>query len=103
MNVSGLVKEIKKWRDSYMNTKIDELKDLIMDAVDSKVCPKKVEEKKTNPVVIVLAVIGIIAAVAAIAYAVYYFLVPEDSEDFEDFEDFDDDDDDDYEDLEGDE
>ncbi len=34
------------------------------------------EEKKCNPLIIVLAVIGAVAAVAAIAYAVYYFFFP---------------------------
>lgn len=54
---------------------------------------KKAEpEKKTNPVVWVLAIIGAVAAIAAIAYAVYRYLNPEYFEDFdfdeEEFEDF---------------
>lgn len=93
---------IDKWRECIMANKLDELKEMIM---ESNFYPKK-EEKKVNPVVIVLAVIGIIAVIAGIAAAVYYFLIPEDSEDFEDFEDFEDMDDFEDEiadDLEGDE
>ncbi len=76
-NFLGKVRELK------VNTKIEELKELLSEYTHGK----KEEEKKANPVVIVLAILGAIAAVAAIAYAVYYFFVPEDSEDFEDFED----------------
>lgn len=48
---------------------------------------KKVEpEKKTHPVVIVLAILGAVAVIAGIAYAVYRYLNPEYFEDF-DFDD----------------
>ena len=58
---------------------------------------KKAEpEKKTHPVVWILAIIGAVAAIAAIAYAVFRYLNPEyfDDFDFEDEyeEDFEDDD-----------
>lgn len=86
----------KRAKELEINEKVDELKALL---AEKGVYPVKEEEKKTNPVVIVLAVIGAIAAVAGIAYAVYTFLIPEDSEDFEDFDDDDLEDDD----LEGDE
>lgn len=51
------------------------------------------EEKKCNPIVIILIVIGVIAVIAAVAYALYRFFAPDYLEDFEDeFEDeFDDD------------
>lgn len=83
----------KKAQRFELEEKIDDLKDMLS---DRGLFPQKKEEKKTHPVVIVLAVIGVIAAVAAIAYAVFYFLIPEDSEYFEDFDDdeyFDDDED----------
>jgi hypothetical protein len=48
------------------------------------------QEKKCNPVVIVLAVAGIVLAVAGIAYAVYRYFTPDYLDDFED--DFEDDD-----------
>ena len=91
------VKKIsKKAKEFEIDEKLDELKELLS---EHGLYPK--EEKKTNPVVVILAVVGAVAAVAAIAYGVYYFLMPEDSEYFEDF------DEDDYEtldeDLEGDE
>ena len=55
---------------------------------------KKAEpEKKTNPIVWILAIIGAVAAIAAIAYAVYRYLNPEYFEDFDFAED-------EYEDLE---
>lgn len=93
--IMKLVKTILKKRGGCIMNKLDELKEMIM---ESNFYPKK-EEKKTSPLVIVLAVIGAISAIAAIAYAVYYFFMPEDSEYFEDFDEdeFDDDD------LEGDE
>lgn len=48
---------------------------------------KKAEpEKKTHPVVWILAIIGAVAAIAAIAYAVFRYLNPEYFEDY-DFED----------------
>ena len=51
-----------------------------------------IEEKKTNPIVVVLAVIGSVAAVAGIAYLVYRFLIPDTYDDYDDFdEDFEDD------------
>ena len=48
------------------------------------------KEKKSNPVVIVLAVVGVVLAMAAIAYAVYRYFTPDYLDDFED--DFEDDD-----------
>ncbi|MDR0963755.1 MAG: DUF4366 domain-containing protein [Clostridium sp.] len=58
------------------------------------------KEKKTHPILWVLAVIGCIAAVAGIAYAVYRYLTPDFLKDFDDdfdddFEDDDEEDDDD--------
>ena len=47
---------------------------------------KAVPEKKTHPVVWILAIVGAVAAIAAIAYAVYRYLNPEYFEDF-DFDD----------------
>lgn len=88
-----------KIRGIKMADKIEGLKDMLASYTN---LPKK-QEKKTNPVVIVLAVIGAIAFIAAIAYAVYYFFIPEDSEYFEDFDEDDDDDYEDSDDLEGDE
>ena len=44
----------------------------------------KQEEKKSNPIVWILAIIGAVAAVAAIAYAVYRYMTPDYMEDFED-------------------
>lgn len=50
-----------------------------------------VEEKKSNPVVTILAIVGIVVAIAAIVYAVYCYFTPDYLEDFEDdFDDFDD-------------
>ena len=87
----------KRVKEIEMNNKFEEIKDFL---ADHGYYLKK-QEKKTNPLVIVLAVVGAIATVAAIAYAVFYLFIPEDSEEFEDFEeeDFEDMD----EDLEGDE
>lgn len=46
------------------------------------------EEKKMNPIVVVLIVIGVIVLVAAVAYAIYRFFAPNCLEDLEDeFED----------------
>ena len=46
------------------------------------------EDKKTNPIVIVLVVIGVIVLIAAIAYALYCYLAPKYFGDLEDeFED----------------
>jgi len=78
--VSGISKKAKQLE---IEEKIDDLKDML---ADRGLYPKK-EEKKTNPLVIVLAVVGAIAFIALVAYAVYYFLIPEDSEYFEDFDD----------------
>ena len=48
---------------------------------------KKAEpEKKTHPIVWILAIVGAVAAIAAIAYAVFRYLNPEYFEDY-DFED----------------
>ncbi len=55
---------------------------------------KKEEEKKSNPILWILAIDGAVAAIAAIAYAVYLYFTPDYLEDFED--DFDDDFDDDF-------
>lgn len=76
----------KRAKQLEIEEKIEDLKDML---ADKGLYPKK-EEKKINPLVIVLAVVGAIAFIAAVAYAVYYFLIPEDSEYFEDFEDDDD-------------
>ena len=92
--VSGISKRAKQLE---LEEKLDDLKEML---ADKGLYPKK-EEKKTNPLVIVLAVLGAIAFIAAIAYAVYYFFIPEDSEYFEDFDDDDesfDEEDDDWED-----
>ena len=89
---------VKKWRQTAMANKIDELKDLLR---ENNFYLKREEEKKINPWLVVLIVIGAIAVIAGIAYAVYYFLIPEDSEYFEDMDDFEDEISDD--DLEGDE
>ena len=57
------------------------------------------KEKKSNPVVVVLAVVGVVLTMAAIAYAVYRYFTPDYLDDFED--DFEDDDfDDDFEEKE---
>ncbi len=85
----------KKAKTFEVDEKIDELKELL---ADKGFIPAKKEEKKTSPLVVILAVVGAIAAVAAIAYAVFWFMLPEDSEYFEDFDDFEDFDEDDYED-----
>ena len=73
----------KRAKQLEIEEKLDDLKGML---ADKGLYPKK-EEKKTNPLVIILAVIGAIAFIAAIAYAVYYFFIPEDSEYFEDFDD----------------
>ena len=52
---------------------------------------KKEEEKKSNPILWILAIVGAVAAIAAIAYL---YFTPDYLEDFED--DFDDDFDDDF-------
>ena len=44
------------------------------------------EEKKCNPIVVVLAIIGVLAVIAAAAYAVYRFFAPDYLSDFEDDE-----------------
>ena len=66
--------------------------DDILEIVRSNAMRK--EEKKTCPVVWILAVVGAIVAVAAIAYAVYRYFQGEVTDDFD--EDFDDDFDDDF-------
>ena len=48
------------------------------------------KEKKSNPVVVVLAVVGVVLTMAAIAYAVYRYFTRDYLDDFED--DFEDDD-----------
>ncbi|MCH5260214.1 MAG: DUF4366 domain-containing protein [Lachnospiraceae bacterium] len=74
---------------------VNKLDDILENAgVNEILGRKKVEEKKSNTLLWVLAIIGAIAAVAAIAYAVYRYLTPDYLEDFED--DFDDDFDDDF-------
>ena len=70
----------------YMK-KIDEL--IASNAKLAELLGKKIEpEKKTHPVVIILAILGAVAAIAAIAYAVYRYLNPEyfDDLDFDDEE-----------------
>ena len=44
---------------------------------------KVVPQKKTHPVVWILAILGAVAAIAAIAYGVYRYLNPEYFEDFD--------------------
>ena len=74
---------------------INKLDDILESAgVNGIIGRKKVEEKKSNTLLWVLAIIGAVAAVAAIAYAVYRYLTPDYLEDFED--DFDDDFEDDF-------
>lgn len=74
---------------------LDKLEDVLgASRVNELLGRKQEEEKKTNPLVIVLAVVGAIAAVAAIAYAVYRCMTPDYLEDFDD--DFDDDFEDDF-------
>ena len=73
----------------YMK-KLDEL--IASNTKLAELLGKKIEpQKKTHPVVIILAIIGAVAAIAAIAYAVYRYLNPEYFEDFdfdeEEFED----------------
>ncbi len=66
--------------------------DEILEIVRSNAMRK--EEKKSCPVVWILAVIGAVVAVAAVAYAVYRYFQGEVTEDLE--EDFDEDFDDDF-------
>lgn len=69
-------------------SKLDE----ILEIVRSNTMRK--EEKKSSPIVWILAIIGGVAAIAAIAYAVYRYFRTEVIEDLE--EDFDEDFDDDF-------
>lgn len=62
---------------------------------------KQQEEKKSCPLVWILAAVGAVAAIAAIAYAVYRYMTPDYLEDFDDdfedeFEEEDEEDDDDF-------
>lgn len=75
-----------------MDKKLEEL--LSAAKLNELIHRKQPEEKKSNPIVWILAGIGAVAAIAAIAYAVYYFFVPDHLEDFED--DFEDDYEDDF-------
>ncbi len=68
--------------------KIDEILEIVKGNVVKK------EEKKTCPIVWILAIVGAVAAVAAIAYAVYRYFNAEVEEELED--DFDEDFDDDF-------
>ena len=68
--------------------KIDEILEIVKGNVVKK------EEKKSCPIVMILAVVGAIAAVAAVAYAVYRYFSADAEEELED--DFDDDFDDDF-------
>ena len=69
-------------------SKLDE----ILEIVRSNAMRK--EEKKSCPIVWILAIVGAVVAVAAIAYAVYRYFQGEVVEDFDD--DFDEDFDDDF-------
>mgnify|MGYP004697980247 FL=1 len=74
---------------------LDKLEDVLgATRVNELFGKKQEEEKKTSPVVWVLAIVGAVAAVAAIAYAVYRYMTPDYLEDFDD--DFDDDFEDDF-------
>ena len=68
--------------------KIDEILEIVKGNVAKK------EEKKSCPIVWILAIVGAVAAVAAIAYAVYRYFNAEVEEELED--DFDEDFDDDF-------
>ena len=68
--------------------KIDEILEIVKGNVVKK------EEKKSCPIVWILAIVGAVAAVAAIAYAVYRYFNAEVEEELED--DFDEDFDDDF-------
>ena len=49
------------------------------------------EEKKVNPIVIVLVIVGVIVLIAAAAYALYRFFAPADMDDIEFEDEFEDD------------
>ena len=68
--------------------KIDEILEIVKGNVAKK------EDKKSCPIVWILAIVGAIVAVAAIAYAVYRYFNAETEEELED--DFDEDFDDDF-------
>lgn len=74
-----------------MDKKLEEL--LSTAKLNELLHKRQPEEKKSNPIVWVLAIVGAVAAVAAIAYAVYYFFVPDRLDDFDDdfYDDYDDD------------
>jgi hypothetical protein len=63
--------------------KMNNLRDLV-DELKFKDLVK--EEKKCNPIVVVLVIIGLIVVVAAAVYGVYRFFKPDYLEDFEDDE-----------------
>ena len=44
------------------------------------------EEKKCNPIVVVLVIIGVLVIIAAVAYAIYRFFAPDYLGDFEEDE-----------------
>ena len=69
-------------------SKIDEILEIVKGNVAKK------EEKKSCPIVWILAIVGAVVAVAAIAYAVYRYFNAEVEEEVED--DFDEDFDDDF-------
>ena len=69
-------------------SKIDEILEIVKGNVAKK------EEKKSCPIVWILAIVGAVVAVAAIAYAVYRYFNAEVEEELED--DFDEDFDDDF-------
>lgn len=84
----NIIKEVaakisKRAEALELEEKLDGIKEML---AEHGLGAKKVEEKKTNPLVIVLAIVGAVAFVALIAYAVFHFLMPEDSEYFEDFD-----------------
>ena len=91
-----VVNLIKRWyhkfkyfrKEGTSMNKIDEILEIVKGNVVKK------EEKKSCPIVWILAIVGAVAAVAAIAYAVYRYFNAEVEEELED--DFDEDFDDDF-------
>lgn len=73
---------------------LDKLEDVLGASRVNELFGRKQEEKKSCPLMWILAAVGVVVAVAAIAYAVYRYMTPDYLEDFED--DFDDDFDDEF-------
>ena len=79
--------------DSYKNAAMDKMTEMVTNALAQtklnellhKEAPAK-PEKKTNPLIVVLAVCGGVAVIAGIAYFVYRAMNPDYLEDFEDEE-----------------